>query len=249
MKYLGYAALLLIAIAAYSFKPSDKTETITPSSNIISKNFIVGTFNELDVSSAIAVKFIQSAGETKVVANGPDNLIDRLDISNKNGELTIKYKKNTNIRFHGIKDKNVTVEVVSPTLSEVELSGASSFSAPSLNTKNLSIDLSGASVFKVENLVATKTDIDLSGASTVKVKNFSGEKSSIELSGASTADMAGSLNTLKLELSGASTAKLANLVVDNGSVDATGASNAQTNIKNKNLHASGYSKVNNKSTK
>ncbi|MDE7092337.1 MAG: DUF2807 domain-containing protein [Muribaculaceae bacterium] len=270
MKYIGYALLLVIAFAAYSFKPSDKTVTITPSQKFISKNFEVGSFNELEVSSGIKVIFTQSDGPTKVVANCPDNLIDRLDVKNDNGELKIRFKKGTNIIYNGQKAKSVTFEISAPALKEIELSSAAGFTAQSLNSKDLSIDLSGASSFKVESLVATKADIelggassvnltnakiancefDLSGASVVKVNNYIGEKGDIEVSGASRVEMAGKLTSLKLYVSGASTAKLSNLVVADGSVNASGASGVTVNMKNMDLiSASGSSKVTNKAEK
>ena len=269
MKYIGYTLLVFIAIAAYAFRPND-TVTITPSQKFISKNYNVGNFNELEVSSNIKVIFTQSDGPTKVVANCPDNLIDRLDVKNDNGELKIRYKKGTSIWYNGQKAKPVTFEISAPALKEVDLSGASAFSAKSLTSKDLSVDLSGASLFDVESFVATKAEFDLSGssmvnltnakitdgefdlsgASFVKINSYTGEKGDIEASGASTVDMVGKVTTLKLYLSGASTAKLANLGVDNAGVNLTGASTARTNIKNMDLiGCSGASKINNNPAK
>ena len=270
MKYIGYTLLVFIAIAAYAFKSGGDSVIITPSQKFIEKEFTVGNFNEIEVSSGIKVNFTQSTGAIKVVANCPDNLIDRLDVKNDKGELKIRYKKGTRVSYNGQNAKHVTFEISAPALKEVDLSGASGFSAHSLNSKDFSVDLSGASSFKVESFEAANAEFelsgasvvnltnakiadgefDLSGASTVKVNNYTGEKGDIEASGASTVDMVGKVTTLKLYLSGASTAKLANLGVDNAGVNLTGASTARTNIKNMDLiGCSGASKINNNPAK
>lgn len=251
MKFFVYTFLLMAALATFAFKVNDSTETIVPSKNIVTKSLTVNSFDELKVSNAIDVKFVPATGTPKVTVKAPDNLIDRVIVKTEGSKLVVRLKKNITITNKWGNSRGIQVTIIAPAPSEIDMSGATSFSADALNVKNLEVDLSGASTFSVGTITASKcefdvsgastvkvtnatvpqSDFDISGASNVKVQNLKGTSTSVDISGASNITLTGTTSMLDVEVSGASKASLANLVALKGKVEVSGTSSAKTHIK------------------
>lgn len=250
MKVFVYTFLLITALVVFAFKANDGVEKITPSKKIVTKSLTVGSFDELKVSNAIAVKFVQSTGKPQVTIKASDNLIDRVIVKTEGNKLIVTLRKNTSIWWNG-KGSNINVTIAAPAPSEIDMSGATSFTADALNVKNLEVELSGASSVKIGNLTASKcefdvsgasavkvdaanvpdSDFDISGASSVSVMNYKGNSTSVDISGASNVSITGTTSMLDLEVSGTSKANLANLTATKGKVEVSGMSTAKTHIK------------------
>ena len=251
MKFFVYTFLLMAALVAFAFKVNDDIERITPSKNIVTKSLTVSSFDDLDISSSLSVKFVQSTGKPQVTVKAPDNLIDRVIVKTEGNKLVVRLQKNTSIS-NMWKGKNdlILVTITAPAPTEIDMSGATSFSADVLNVKKLEVDISGASVFKVGNLAATKcefdvsgasdvkidaanvadSDFDVSGASSAKVGNLSGTNTSVEIAGASKVNIVGTTGMLDLDVSGTSAALLGDFAAIKGKVDVSGMSTAKTRI-------------------
>lgn len=251
MKFFVYTFLLIVALVAFAFKVNDSTETIIPSKNIVAKSLTVNNFNELKVSNSIAVKFVQATGKPQVTVKAPDNLIDRVIVKTEGDKLVVRLQKSTSISNKWGNSRGIQVTITAPAPSEIDMSGATSFSSDALNVNKLEVDLSGASTFnvgtlttskcgfdvsgastvKVDNATVPNADFDISGASTVKVQNFKGTNTSVDVSGASNVTLTGTTSMLDVEVSGTSKASLANLVATKGKVEVSGMSSAKTHIK------------------
>ncbi|MDY6327675.1 MAG: DUF2807 domain-containing protein [Bacteroidales bacterium] len=180
------------------------------------KNYpINGAYTKLDVSNAFDVTVSDQV--TDVVVTVGELAHDRVVVRVVDGELQIGFKPNT--RYNG---KAVAVIPANANLSDLELSGASSFTGDlrgddvdielsgastylgTIEATELDVDLSGASDAILSGVCKTKMGIDLSGASTLKAANLSAESVYGEMSGASDADVT-VCSALNVNLSGAST--------------------------------------------
>lgn len=180
------------------------------------KNYpINGAYTKLDVSNAFDVTVSDQV--TDVVVTVGELAHDRVVVRVVDGELLIGFKPNT--MYNG---KAVAVIPANANLSDLELSGASSFTGDLrgddvdielsgastyrgiVEATELDIDLSGASDAILSGACQTKMEIDLSGASTLKAANLSAMSVFGEMSGASDADVT-VCSDLNVELSGAST--------------------------------------------
>lgn len=251
MKVFVYTFLLIAALIVFAFKVNDGVETITPSKKIVTKSLTVNSFDELKISNTVDVKFIQTSGKPSVTVQAPDNLMDRVIVKTEGNKLIVRLQKNTSISGWKSKGNLIVVTISAPAPSEIDMSGATSFTADALNVKNFELDLSGASSVKIGNLTATKcefdvsgassvklnaanvsdSDFDISGASSVSVMNYKGNSTSVDISGASNVSITGTTSILDLEVSGTSKASLANLTATKGKVEVSGMSNARTHIK------------------
>lgn len=180
------------------------------------KNYpINGAYTKLDVSNAFDVTVSDQV--TEVVVTVGELAHDRVVVRVVDGELQIGFKPNT--MYNG---KAVAVIPANANLSDLELSGASSFTGDlrgddvdielsgastyrgTVEATELDIDLSGASDAILSGACQTKMEIDLSGASTLKAADLSAMSVYGKMSGASDADVT-VCSDLNVELSGAST--------------------------------------------
>jgi hypothetical protein len=182
----------------------------------VTKNYpINGAYTKLDVSNAFDVTVSDQVPD--VVVTVGELAHDRVVVRVVDGELQIGFKPNT--MYNG---KAVAVIPANANLSDLELSGASSFTGDlrgddvdielsgastyrgTVEATELDIDLSGASDAILSGACQTKMEIDLSGASTLKAANLSAMSVYGEMSGASDADVT-VCSDLNVQLSGAST--------------------------------------------
>ena len=187
--------------------------------NPATRNYPVNApYTKLDVSNAFEVTVSDQV--TDVVVTVGELAQERVVVRVVDGELQIGFKPNT----FGFQPncKAVAVIPANANLSDLELSGASSFTGDlrgadvdielsgastyrgNVEATELDIDLSGASDAILSGACQTKMEIDLSGASTLKAADLSAMSVSGEMSGASDADVT-VCSALNVELSGAST--------------------------------------------
>lgn len=168
----------------------------------VTRNYPVNApYTKLDVSNAFEVTVSDQV--TDVVVTVGELAQERVVVRVVDGELQIGFKPNT----FGFQPNAKAVAVIpaNANLSDLELSGASSFTGD-LRGADVDIDLSGASTYR-GNVEATELDIDLSGASDAIIHGVCQTKMEIDLSGASTLKVA-DLSAMSVygEMSGASDA-------------------------------------------
>ena len=187
--------------------------------NPATRNYPVNApYTKLDVSNAFEVTVSDQV--TDVVVTVGELAHDRVVVRVVDGELQIGFQPNT----FGFQPNGKAVAVIpaNANLSDLELSGASSFTGDlrgadvdielsgastyrgNVEATELDIDLSGASDAIIHGVCQTKMEIDLSGASTLKAADLSAMSVYGEMSGASDADVT-VCSALNVELSGAST--------------------------------------------
>ena len=87
---------LLLSITACS-----QGKQISGSSNYITKNIKVGSFDQIKSMSSSDIVYTQKQGAPTVQIYGPDNIVELMETSVSGRTLTIKFKKNTSIRNSG----------------------------------------------------------------------------------------------------------------------------------------------------
>lgn len=160
------------------------------------RQFEVADFSEIQVSGAAKVNYT-TGEEAGVTVTVDDNIIDLVQCDVSGGKLKISVVESYRTSL------GMTIDVTSPELSGVKLSGASSFqSTNSISTDRLNISLSGASSVQLSGN-ANELIIDGSGACKVNCEKLKTNEVTVDLSGASKADL-NVVDQLDAKLSGAS---------------------------------------------
>lgn len=184
------------------------------------ETFTLGAFDEIEAGNVFFITVVPS-NESSVTVKGFRKDISDLLVQNRNGELSIQYKKN-GLKLRKIRRYKMEIVIKTNTLKKLDLSGASKTSVSELfDFQKLEVDLSGASQLDLKG-TANKIDADISGASELtllkKVTQIDAE-----ISGASTLHaFDAETQEAYLDLSGASKAKVS--VAKILDVEASGAS-------------------------
>jgi phage shock protein PspC (stress-responsive transcriptional regulator) len=194
----------------------------SPEFKVVQKNYDLKDFSKLNISDSQRVTLIQG-NVFQITAKGRQADLERLEIQNNEGELSISTKRNQVICFLCV-SKNPTIEIVMPKLESLTSNGASRISGKNFSNSNLEIKLNGASRASLEN---TNTEF-----------------LKIILNGASQATLSGTSTELQLGSDSASRFNGQNLLSIFGKIVAQGASRVHVNIsKNLNVKAKNASKV------
>lgn len=171
----------------------------------VRKNVRIGNFDKIDVQTGIRVIFTQgNATGIAQVATTP-SAEKYLKITVSDGELSIRYEKTGT---HSIKGPTI-VKVVSPYLTEVELSSAATLKvAGDLDLRDkLNVDLSSAGKAVFNNVTAKSVNIDLSSSSSAEFATINADKVNVDVSSASKTTISKSVAT-SLDLEASSAAKI-----------------------------------------
>lgn len=140
------------------------------------------SFDQIDLSSAFVAEITVVDGPPSVEVTVDDNLVERLEVTVNDDELNVGFKR-------GNIDAVVTPTVVvsMPSLTELDVSGASVAQVDGVDEAELSVDVSGAGDATVDGMI-DELQVDLSGASTMTMTG-TGDRVVVDLSGASVLDL------------------------------------------------------------
>jgi hypothetical protein len=172
----------------------------TGSGNVVSREFDLSGFDQVEVSNAFDVEITQ-ADAFSVVVRVDENIEEYLEVVKQGSTLRIGLKPHEYVM---VDVTTMEAEVTMPGLTGLELSGASHGSITGFESaEDLSVALSGASSLEGD-IEAGDVRFDISGASNVGVRGSAGD-ASISVSGASRGDLGGfPVASANLEVSGAS---------------------------------------------
>jgi hypothetical protein len=123
---------------------------------------------------------IGSAASLKVSAE--ENLLGMIRTRVKGNSLIIDTKKNISPR------KEIVIEITTPSLSDLDVSGANNIDVDNISCDEFNLDLSGAGTVDLRGEVE-KFTADLSGAGSIKAKQLKAKDVRISVSGAASADV------------------------------------------------------------
>ena len=186
------------------------------------RKYEVGTFDKIKCAT-IANLYLSQGNETSVEARLHEGSLDVLDVSVEDGCLTIqtvsgkRYQNHysvgsNNKTYFGDLDgshslqQEVDIYITTPSVSLIDLNGASRLTAKELHVDKLKIKVSSISAITLQNLVCNDTQIDLAGAYSCNI-NATGDRLTFDGSGVGKAKLKFKGGKLTLSNSGASTVK------------------------------------------
>ncbi len=163
-------AILLGAMNSCATKPREKHNdiTVTASTAIITQSYNVKGFGGIDIGMVGNVEYVQS-DTYSVSITAPANIIASTEVSNKNGLLSIHWKKGTKHKDKDECKKTPIIRVTSPRMDiiNIDLSGVNSLHIDNLSGKSLTLNMSGVVDGKI-NINAPKVKFDGTGVIDMK---------------------------------------------------------------------------------
>jgi hypothetical protein len=154
----------------------------------------VGEFDEID-SGGIVDVVVRIGDATRVEVRGDQNVVPLVVTAVEDGRLEIRTKKSL------IPDLDLVVDITTPALRELDLSGAGSADVRGLDGGEFELGLSGAGRVALAGRV-DRFEADVSGAADLDAAALEAGVVRIDLSGAGDADVT-ARETLDAEVSGA----------------------------------------------
>ena len=141
----------------------------------------ISEFEKLDAGGAFTIKIkVGEAPSLKISAE--ENLLSYIRTSVKGNRLVIDTRKSISPR------KEILIEITTPHLTDVDVSGANNVTVNGVSTSDFSVDLSGAGHVYLEGEVE-KLSAELSGAGNIDAKDLKAKDVHISVSGAASADV------------------------------------------------------------
>jgi hypothetical protein len=151
---------------------------------------------------------------SSIQVEGDENLLEYIETSVENGKLSIKSKKNANLRS---KNK-ITIYVSLTKLTGVSLSGSG--------------DIIGSGKFSNDG----NTDFRLSGSGSIKIDFSKIQKVGVSISGSGNVRLSGSAGSVTAGISGSGNADCGEVICDEVSASISGSGNVNVNA-NKSIEA------------
>jgi hypothetical protein len=204
---IGIAIAYILAVLTSSCVGfNEKSVKLSGGTKVSTKE--VSAFDKVDVSGAIDV-IVNIGNKSEVVIEADSAIMPYVVTEVKDRELRI-YNKDI-IGFYNFKNNKILVTITTPSILELESSGACDVTINDLKTDMFKVSLSGA--------------CDLIGSSECNVLDF-------ESSGSSDSKLRGKVKNCNIELSGACDIKALDLEVDSLKIEGSGSSNVEITVQN-----------------
>lgn len=158
MNFLKYQLLLPLLLLLNQCQNSTEGK-----GNIITDDRTIESFHGVRMEGT-ANLVIKSSSDSKISIKGYENIVPLVKTTVKDGQLVISMKNKFN--FHGGK---LEVEVSTPALDEVEMTGAGNVEINSFNSSKMKLNLSGTGAIKFANSECDTVLATLSGAGNMYV--------------------------------------------------------------------------------
>lgn len=201
------ALLLMFTITACAQR------SVTGNQNYITKQVSVRSFEGIQLMGSPDVIYTQKKGAPSIEIYGPDNIVPLIETYVENGNLIVRYKKNTRISSHG----KVEIRVTAPDINLLAISGSGDITMKNgiTTSGNLEIRISGSGDIdgnKIKcNVLSTKItgsgDIDLQGVEAARVE--------MRITGSGDMDIAGKCSDVEYSISGSGDINGAELKANN----------------------------------
>ena len=213
--------LLMISVLALTSCSIGQMNMVDPSDNIVTKEYKLKPFEEVQMKGVGYVELIQSEEKSGLVElTAPDNYVEFYKFESDGKRLNISYaKKLVNIHTQGVKIRVYTCDLI-----KLENSGAASINMDSLDTDVIEIYNSGVGHISIggvaDNVVLSNSGVGSIDASKLKALNVKARVSGV-----------GSIDCYASESI-------------NGSVSGVGSLNYNGHPKHKETHRSGVGSIN-----
>lgn len=201
------AMLLLFSVAACAQRG------VTGSRNYITKQVKVSNFEGIKLQGSPDIIYTQKAGAPSVEIYGSDNIVPLLETYVENGNLIIRYKKNTNIRNIG----KLEVRVSAPALKQMAISGSGDITLKNGMTTsgNLALSISGSGDIDGNKIKCNVLSVKVTGSGDIALKDVQATGVEMHVTGSGDIDMAGKCTDAEYSISGSGDINGANLKANN----------------------------------
>lgn len=162
---------------------------------VATENRTVSDFNAIDIGGASLVT-VKVGDEKSVVVSFDDNLLAILKTEVSGDTLRIYCTENYRTSV------GLSIQITTPSLDEIELSGAATMNIEGVNGESMKVTLSGASTSRVSGSVES-LNVRTSGDATADLEQLKSTQAVVATSGASKATVSVS-ESIEADCSGAS---------------------------------------------
>ena len=172
--------LLMISVLALTSCSIGKMNLVDPSENIVTKEYQLKPFEEVQMKGVGHVELIQSEAKNGLVElTAPDNYVEFYKFESDGKRLNISFaKKSVNIHTQGVKIRVYTCDLI-----RLENSGAASINMDSLDTDIIDILNSGVGHISIggvaDNVVLSNSGVGSIDASKLKALNVKASVSGV----------------------------------------------------------------------
>lgn len=217
------AAMASIALLAACGMNDAKSEDSAPSKDAIagksgpdgSRSFAATGFTGVELAGADNV--VVTRGDAfSVVATGPEDVLDKLEIKVEGDMLIVTRKSNMMNWSDG---KSATIAVTLPRLDSAELSGSGDLSIDSASGDAVKAVLAGSGNLNIASVTAKSLDVALAGSGDLTITGGKADSAELALAGS------GDVNVKGVTLTSADIS-----IAGSGDVDATATGTADVSI-------------------
>jgi Putative auto-transporter adhesin, head GIN domain len=213
------AVALLAACGANDAKGegagTDKGAVASKSGPDGSRTFAATGFTGVELAGSDNV--VVTRGDAfSVVATGPQEVLDKLEVTVKNGVLVVSRKSNM---MNWNSDKGATIAVTLPLLDSAELSGSGEMTVDTASGDSVDVVLSGSGNLDVASVTAKTLAVALAGSGDLTIRGGKADSGDVAVAGSGDVDVKG-VTLASADIS----------VAGSGDVDATATSTAEVSI-------------------
>jgi len=211
--------------AAMSLTACTSESNIQAGGKVKTEKVNVGEFSEITVSGSQNVHFIQS-DTTSVIMRGPEEEIEEMDITCKNGALHIGKKRHGNIsslfKLNG--SSNVDVFVSSPNMRGVTVTGSGEFEVKgSIDTDVMNIKVAGSGDVDIKDIICNRASVKVSGSGEVEIGRLTTADCTISVTGSGNIDIDNAkIRRVESSVTGSGDINLGNAVIGHAESQLTG---------------------------
>lgn len=143
----------------------------------VQRDYQVATFDKIEVAGPFEVT-VTTGGQPSVRANGPSNLIDKMEVTVEGGVLKIRPEERNKMFGWNLRSKGkATVAVSVPMLSSAALAGSGGISIDKVSGTSFDGNIAGSGDLRIGSVDAANVELDIAGSGNVqaagKAKNVS----------------------------------------------------------------------------
>lgn len=244
---------LILGIAATSCSTSSIHQILShgekPSENIVTNTYDFPDLKGIDTACGIIVHYTQKASAEPVRVEGPENVIDALEIKHsKDGTLHLRIENGRNFRYSS-SQQHANIWIAAPDITDFEASSGGSIIVDGALSLSTPVDIeasSGASV-SIASIKATKMELEASSGAHIKINTLSAETIEADASsGAGITIAGGNAAHAYFDASSGSSIKASELDVQKGSCSASSGASIKSSIRNAKTDKSSGGSVSNK---
>lgn len=136
------------------------------------RSFAAAGFDKINLAAAATVE-VRTGDRFAVHAEGDQSLLDRLEITVRDGTLIVGWRRGPAIQLN--RNNNLHVTVAMPRIAAATVSGAGTLSVDRAETPDFAATLRGAGTLRLPSLHAQRVRLDMNGAGQIVAAGSAGQ--------------------------------------------------------------------------